>query len=345
MTTTCHYTTLGVERTATREEIVAAYRRMAMKWHPDRHVDPAKKHEAEQHFKRVQQAYTTLSDPSARATYDQSQSRPDPFGFGFGFGAQQTSRYQQQQQEWARHAEDAARRQRENMPRGADIKKKVSISLADAINGTTIEVDHPRQAYCEECDDNAEVWQTCLYCSGTGRTGRSTCWDCMGRGGAYVRCPQCKGTGVVTETRPLSLRLPAGVIDGAQLVARERGKPSRHNGLPGDLVVTVSIKPEHGWKFKGAQIDGTLKINFSTAMFGGKVTVELPQGKTAQVTIPARTNSGKRIRLEGMGLHDRQTGERGNAILTTSIVLPSSRKKVSPAVEHLLRDLDQGLDV
>jgi molecular chaperone DnaJ len=124
------------------------------------------------------------------------------------------------------------------------------------------------------------------------------------------------------------------------LTVRERGKQSEHGGLNGDLHITISIKPETGWKRKGIDLSATLKLPYSTALLGGKVDVPLPTGKTVQVQVPARTNTGKKIRLTGQGLFDAANDKRGDILLSVSIVLPASRRKLTPEMEALLRQID-----
>lgn len=288
------YSILGVDLTSNNEVIVSAYRRLAMKWHPDRHLDPIKKADAELQFKKIQRAYNTLSDARLRQAYDHTlrgaraarQSAP-----GEDFAEQFRRTAERQRERRRQEQEQAERKRRENLPKGADVRKRASISIMDAINGGQVEIS----------DGGA----------------RST-----------------------KEARVTTIQTPAGVINGSVIRGRERGKPSPAGGLNGDFLITLSIRPEGGWKCLGADLHGPVKIGFSVAMLGGPVEVKLPTGKRLMVNVPPMTNAGKRIRLAGQGLHHAVKGVTGDVVLLVSIILPASKRRLTPEMEAVLRQID-----
>lgn len=321
-----YYSLLGVERTAEPRVITAAYRRMAMKWHPDRHPLQADKLIAEQKFKAIQQAYATLSDEEKRERYDDEASD--------SFFTETQSR--QSTGEW----EKEFHRHRSHLPKGAEIKKKVFVDIECAAGGGRIQFERLRRESCSECDGKGAYLVPCPSCNGKGVRGRHYCFDCYGR--QYVRCDcdVCEGTGHVERSVPLTIRIRPGVVDGSVLIVKEAGKASRYGGPAGDLVLTIAIKASAGWKVKRSDLHGKIKINFSTAMLGGTQDIALPTGRNIAVTVPARTNSGKKLRLPGLGLYDAQNKTTGDVILEAVIVLPTSKRKLTGDMEKLLRTLD-----
>lgn len=336
MSITDYYSTLGVQRHATQDDVRSAYRRLAMKWHPDRHLVAADKVTAEARFKLIQQAYDTLGDPLLRASYDASFN--DPLASMFR-GFQQRDSYRDFEQ---RRAEEM-RRYQESLPRGADVKWSVKISLADALRGTEVQYSRKRRVECTACDGYGWGESSCSACGGSGvlRTGGRgrTCQHCSGHGIVEWDCDECKGKRKVDISETFKVRVPKGAVDGSEIIARGIGKPSRYGGLPGDLHIKVGLKVAGSFKFTGCNIEGPIKVPFSTAMLGGRVAVDLPTGRGLSVEVPSRTNSGKKIRLGGFGLPNRD-GSSGDVVLTVSIVLPRSKRKLSAAEEFVLRSLD-----
>jgi molecular chaperone DnaJ len=324
-----HYSQLGVTAEASNEEIRQAYRRLVMKWHPDRHHTATDKAQAEIRFKAIQSAYSVIGDPDARKRYDVLNKfgglNPDDFRHPFS---------EQTQRNW----EDDLR---SRAPAGADVKWKTSVSLKDAQEGCTVIYPRKFKEPCDDCEGQGWNRVVCPECRGRGMNSSRLryCSTCYGHGTTECECGNCEGRGRIDQVDNLKIRVPAGVLDGSEMVAKRCGKQSRYGGHNGDLHVTIKIKPEGGWKFAGRDIVGTLKLPFSIALFGGAVVAELPLGRTLEVTIAPRTNSGKKIRLAGAGLvgHD---GVRGDAILNVTIVLPKSRKKLAPEVEEAIRGLD-----
>jgi len=333
------YASLGVDRAASKESIIAAFRRLAMKWHPDRHVNPADKAEAEKQFKIIKTAYETLSDDSKRERYDRENFvRPQTY---HEFTQKRREQPQWGREYYERNSEEAEHQRRASARRGADVNKKVAVTIAEAVNGTRISFEETVVEHCTQCVGQRGEWVQCGRCNGFLKySRRNICPVCQNSGKEWVNCGPCNGVGTVTRNRKITVRTPAGMVDGSVLTVRERGKQSEHGGLNGDLHITISIKPETGWKRKGIDLSATLKLPYSTALLGGKVDVPLPTGKTVQVQVPARTNTGKKIRLTGQGLFDAANDKRGDILLSVSIVLPASRRKLTPEMEALLRQID-----
>ncbi|QAU33741.1 DnaJ C-terminal domain-containing protein [Janthinobacterium sp. 17J80-10] len=334
-----YYASLGVERAASKESIIAAFRRLAMKWHPDRHVRPADKVEAEKQFKLIKTAYETLCDDSKRERYDrESIVRPQTYH-------EFTERHRQQPQ-WGREYDDrnraeAERQRRASAMRGTDVNKKVAVTIAEAYNGTRISFEETVAEHCGECEGQRGEWVQCGRCQGFLRHSRRlVCQACQNSGKVWVNCEPCTGLGVISRNRKITVRTPAGLVDGSVLTVKERGKASEHGGLPGDLHIAITIKPETGWKRKGIDLSGALKLPYSIALLGGLMDVPLPTGRTVQVDVPARCNTGKKIRLAGQGLFDAANDKRGDVVLSTSITLPASRRKLTPEMEALLKQID-----
>lgn len=333
-----HYQTLGVSQTATDVEIRAAYRRLAMKWHPDRHQGDADKLIAESTFKTIQEAYRILSDASSRQHYDQSISGLSNI---FGFYAGMASGFEDLARNYARRDNVF----RESVyPPGADVKWKAVVPLKTAVDGGEVVYTRKERVECEECDGEGWFDELCEVCSGAGivgtRSGQRYCSQCAGEGMIGVACGACEGKKKVSKSFSTRIRIPPGVVDGDEIVAPALGRPSRYYaGRPGDLQVRISLKSEAGFKFSGLDIHGVLKVPFSIALLGGRVQVTLPLSRLIEVDVPARTNSGKKIRLSGGGLSNR-TGNTGDVLLSVSIILPKSRRQLSAIEQSVIRALD-----
>ena len=172
------------------------------------------------------------------------------------------------------------------------------------------------------------------------RSNKRYCPKCLGQGRVEVICETCDGKKKVSESVSTRIRIPAGVVDGSEIEAKNLGKPSKYFGGPaGNLNIIVQIKPEGGFKFTGLDIVGILKIPFSIALLGGKAEVQLPTGRQLLIDIPARSNTGKKIRLSGCGLRTRE-GHEGDAILSITISLPKSRRKLTEQEVAIIRKID-----
>ena len=326
-----YYEVLGLQKGASADDIKGAYRKAALKWHPDRWVSgtDAEKKTAEEKFKEASEAYSVLSDPDKKAKYDQfgfagvdgagAQDWSQGFGnlndilnnlfggafggfggfsgFGdFGFGGQQGPRQQ----------------------RGRDIRTRVKVTLEEIANGCEKEVTIERNRPCPDCNGrgakNASDVKTCPTCKGTGTVqtvtntlfGRalntSVCPHCNGTGKVVTNpCGRCKGTGLVRVKETVKVRIPAGVEDGMQLSLRGEGHAAPQGGVNGDLLVIVEEQPHAQLKRDGANLFYTRVISVADAMLGCEIQVPGIDGPQT-LKLEAGTQSGTVQRLRGKGL-------------------------------------------
>ena len=328
-----YYEVLGLQKGASADDIKSAYRKAALKWHPDRWVDgtDAEKKTAEEKFKEASEAYSVLSDPQKKAQYDQfgfagmggqggfdfsqgfgnlNDILNDLFGGGFGgfsgfsgFGGFGSGRSSQGQQ---------------RVYRGRDIRTRVKLTLEEIAKGCTKEVSIERNEPCPECGGrgakNASDIQTCPQCGGTGqeqRVGRSffgqtvtytTCSRCGGEGRIVKSaCRNCGGTGLVRKRVSVKVTIPAGVEDGMQLTVRGEGHGAKNGGVPGDLLVLIEELPDSNFKREGNNLFYTKILTLPDAILGTEVSIPCLDG-SYRIKVEPGTQSGTVVRLRGKGL-------------------------------------------
>jgi len=306
-----YYEVLGVSRTASTEEIKKAYRRLAMKHHPDRNKDDQN---AESKFKEAKEAYDVLHDPDKRATYDRfghdgmrgrsagaggfgAEGFGDIFGDVFGdiFGG-------------------GGRHRGSQVFRGADLGYELRLDLEEAVSGDTVTIDVPTQVTCESCDGSGAKKGTepikCSTCGGVGQVRmqqgffsiQQTCPACKGAGTVVSDpCDECHGRGRVRKTKTLSVKVPAGVDDGDRIRLSGEGEAGRNGGPPGDLYVEVRVNPHKIFTRAGADLSCEVPISMATAALGGEVELPTLDGHVS-LKVPAGTQSGKTFRLRGKGV-------------------------------------------
>lgn len=330
-----YYEVLGVGKSAAADEIKMAYRKAAMKWHPDRWVDgtEAEKKTAEDKFKEASEAYSVLSDPDKKAKYDQygfagvdGQSAPD-FSGGFGnlndilndlfnggfggfggfsgfggFGSQT----------------GASGRSQQRVYKGRDIRTRIRLTLEEIANGAEKEITIERNRPCPDCGGkgtkNSSDVKTCPNCRGTGQVQRvantlfgrsmtySTCPQCGGEGKIVTNpCRTCGGTGLVRKRETVKVKIPAGVEDGMQLTLRGEGHAAPHNGVNGDLLVIIEEIEHSNLKRDGNNLFYSTVVSVTDAILGTEIAVPCIDG-TYKVKIEAGTQSGTVIKLRGKGL-------------------------------------------
>lgn len=358
-----YYQVLSIERTVDGEEIKRAYRRMAMKYHPDRNPGDT---EAEIRFKECAEAYEILSDPEKRKLYDQygheglrrgggnathdfsRMNAEDIFsmfndifgGGGGGFGG---------------FGGGGGRAQR-GPARGYDLETEVTLDLKDVLTGSEQEVSFTRMDVCEKCGGNGAKPGSkpakCRTCDGQGRVQQTglggmfrmvtTCPSCAGRGTVITEfCDGCRGKGRQPKKRKISVRVPPGISDGQAVRVRGEGEPPTPDASPGgegvrgDLHVVVRVTETDRFKRDGDHLIVDLPVSISQAALGAEVEVPTLEGKT-KVTMARGTQHGALFRVNSQGLPDLRTGRRGDLIAVARVVVPT---KLSADQERILREL------
>jgi len=317
----CYYDVLEVERTAGDGELKSAFRKLAMKWHPDR--NPGDKN-SEVRFKEINEAYEILKDPDKRAAYDRfghAAFEHGAHGAG-GFGADFGSAFSDLFEGIFGMSGGRARSGRE---RGADLRYNMEIRLEEAYRGKTAQVRIPTSVTCEACSGSGAKTGTrpkaCPGCGGQGRirhaqgffTLERTCPACQGRGQVIDNpCASCSGSGRVTKERTLSVNIPPGVEDGTRIRLASEGEAGIRGGPAGDLYIFLAIAGHPFFQREGADLHCRVPISMVSAALGGEFEVPTIDGGNTRVKVPDGTQSGRRFRIHGKGmpvLRSRQTGD------------------------------------
>src|SRR6267378_3189734 len=327
-----YYEVLGVGRQASPEELKRAFRKIAMDSHPDRNPSDAVAHER---FKEASEAYTVLSDPDRRRSYDMfghsavGAGGPAvdfsdmPFAdifdtfFGGGFGAR-------------------ARRERSN--RGDDLRYDMTITFEESFTGIEKQIDVPRLAACDRCSGSGAEpgtgQETCPGCGGSGQIRRaqqsifgsivtqSTCPTCGGAGRLLKSpCTQCRGQGRTTITRRIAVRIPAGVDTGSQIRLSGEGEAGIRGGPSGDLYVVLRVKAHSHLARRDPNVIYELRINIVQAALGDRIEIPTLDGPV-EIAIPAGTQTGQSFRMAGRGMPDVRGGRRGDQYVVVQVVVP-----------------------
>jgi molecular chaperone DnaJ len=334
-----YYAVLGVAKDAAQADIKKAYRRLAQKHHPDANRgDKA----AEERFKEVSAAYDVLGDEGKRKEYDRIRDMASA-GFRYGAGPGGNIRFEDLGFDSGAFGDifdlfGGGGRRRNRAQRGADLQTEVQISFEDAVAGTTVPLRITGAATCETCaGSGAEPGtqpQTCPECGGTGAVTVDQgpfslsrgCPRCGGSGRVIEKpCRTCGGSGQVRKTRTLSVKIPAGIADGARIRLAERGEPSPPGGQPGDLYVSVRVTPHTFFGRRGSDLTLELPITFPEAALGANVKVPTLNGEVT-LKIPSGTSQGRTFRLRGRGAPKRGGGK-GDLLVTVNVEIPSRLSK------------------
>jgi molecular chaperone DnaJ len=338
-----YYEVLGVNRDASDDDLKKSYRKLAMKWHPDRNPDNPK---AEEHFKEAKEAYEVLSEPQKRAAYDQfghagvnPQAGGGPGGAGFGdifsdiFG----------------EIFGGNRGGRSTVFRGADLRYNLEISLEQAAHGFETKIRIPGMAACETCKGSGAKAgsqpTTCPSCRGAGQVRVSqgpfsiaqTCPRCHGSGSVIPNpCSACSGTGRTKLQKTLSVKIPAGVDEGDRVRLSGEGEPGVNGGPPGDLYVQVHIKPHAVFQRDHDDLHCEMPISFVTAALGGEISIPTLDG-SAGIRVPAETQTGKTFRLKAKGIKGVRSREPGDLFCHVVVETPVS---LTSRQRELLREFE-----
>lgn len=358
-----YYEVLGVSRTANDQEIKSAYRRLAVRYHPDKNPNDSG---AEEKFKEAAEAYSVLSDAEQRRRYDRfghsgvsssagagAWGAPgfggiedilgDLFGFGDVFGGGRTGS------------------RRTTAQRGADLRYDLEIALEDAANGMTAQLRIPRLEGCETCQGSGAAAGTqpesCQTCSGTGQVRYQqgffsvarTCHACRGVGRVIKNpCPECKGAGRVEREKQMEVKIPAGVETGSRLRVQGEGESGTQGGPPGDLYVVIHVAEHDQFERQGSNLYEAVPITFAQAALGADISVKTLDSEE-KLKIPMGTQTGTVFRLKGKGMPVLGGRGRGDLFISVTVITPTTltreqRKLLEQLAEVENKDLeDKGL--
>jgi molecular chaperone DnaJ len=350
-----YYEVLGVSRNATPEEIKSAYRKAALKYHPDR--NPENKHEAEEKFREATEAYSVLSDSQKRQAYDMyGHAGVSGAGAGAGFDASIFEQFNDIFGDFFGFEDlfgTRTGRRRARAHRGSDLRYDMTLSFEEAARGVQTRVKIPRLETCEKCHGTGAKPGTspvtCHVCHGRGQVTTQqgffvltrTCSNCNGAGKVIREfCPLCRGEGRVERERTLEVRIPAGVDTGTRIRFAGEGEPGAHGGPPGDLYVVLEVKEHPFFERRNADLFCTIPINFAQAALGAEIAVPTLDGEE-KLSIPAGTQSGSTFRLKGKGLPDPNSGRKGDLYAHIRVVTPT---KLTREQKRLFEQLAQTLE-
>ena len=341
-----YYDVLGVSRNVDESELKKAYRRHAMKHHPDRNQGDT---ESEEKFKEIKEAYDVLSDSQKRAAYDQfghagvdtsatghggfsGAGFGDIFGDVFGdiFGGGQGGRTH----------------------RGVDLRYNLELSLEQAVSGTTVKIRVPKMVVCDICNGSGakkgSTPQNCSTCGGVGQVRmqqgffsvQQTCPQCRGAGKIITDpCSTCRGQGRVKDTKTISVKVPEGVDNGDRIRLTGEGEVAEHNGSPGDLYVHVNVKEHPIFAREDTDLYCEVPISFTVAALGGELEVPTLNGKV-KLKIPTETQSGKLFRLRSKGVRSVRSSTKGDLLCRVIVETPV---KLDSKQKELLREFEQSI--
>jgi molecular chaperone DnaJ len=341
-----YYEVLGCGRDASEADLKKAYRRLAMKYHPDRNPDDA---EAEAKFKEAKEAYEVLTDKDKRSAYDQfghagvdaGAGRPGGFGnaeafsdiFGDVFG----------------DIFGGGRRTRSQVFRGADLRYELELGLEQAVAGDSVNIDVPTQVGCTRCDGKGAEPGTsptpCRTCGGAGQVRaqqgffsiQQTCPNCKGTGSTIeTPCKDCAGRGRVRKVKTLAVKVPAGVDSGDRIRLAGEGEAGRNGGPPGDLYVDIAVRSHPIFEREGQNLRCEVPISFAAAALGSSVEVPTLDGQV-MLKIPPETQSGRVFRLRGKGVRSVRASGVGDLFCRVQVETPV---KLTDEQKEMLQNFD-----
>jgi len=332
-----YYEVLGVKRDASAAELKSAYRKLAMKYHPDRNASDKG---AEEKFKELSEAYEVLSDEKKRAVYDQYGAEAVHAGHGGGHGRGHggftgTSSFSDIfESVFSDFGFDTSRTQPEASLRGEDMRMDEKISLEEAFAGVTKAIKIHRQEPCEPCKGSGskdQKQQTCASCHGTGRMRiqqgffmmERTCNACQGLGRTVSNpCSKCHGQGRLPQTKTLEVKIPAGVDDGTRIRLSEQGHAGSRGGPAGDLYVFIHIKPHDLFERQGNDIFCQVPVSMITAALGGSIELPTIGGDRIDLKIPSGTQPHTRFRLKDKGMPVFRRHSHGDMYVEVVVEIP-----------------------
>ncbi|MBQ7423240.1 MAG: molecular chaperone DnaJ [Prevotella sp.] len=360
-----YYEVLGVDKNASEDEIKKAYRKIAIKYHPDR--NPGSK-EAEEKFKEAAEAYDVLHDPQKRQQYDQfGFNGPNMGGFGgfSGGGFSMDDIFSMfgdifgDQGGFSGFSGFGGGARKPQRHRGSDLRFKVSLTLQEVNTGVTKKFKVKKDVVCDHCHGSGAEGdsgkETCQTCHGSGVVTRQTqsifgvmqtqtvCPTCQGEGQVIKnKCKHCGGTGITKGEEVVEVNIPAGVADGMVVRVPGKGNAGMHNGVNGDIQVFVAEQPNNTFLRDGSNLLYNLLLDFPTAALGGEVEIPTVDDKKVRVKIDAGTQPGKTLRLRGKGLPSVQGygSGRGDIIINISVYVPKTLSKEEREAIEKMKESD-----
>ncbi|MEY3951988.1 MAG: hypothetical protein RL320_790 [Pseudomonadota bacterium] len=354
-----YYEVLGVAKNASEEELKKAYRKLAMKYHPDRNPGDAA---SEEKFKEAKEAYEMLTDADKRAAYDRfGHAGVDP-NAGGGPGGQGFGNFSDAFGDIFGDIFGAAGGRgggggRSNVYRGSDLRYSMEITLEQAAAGFTTEIKVPSWETCDTCDGTGAKpgtkAETCKTCGGQGQVRmqqgffsiQQTCPSCRGTGKTIPNpCTACDGVGRIRKQKTLEVKIPAGIDDGMRIRSSGNGEPGLNGGPSGDLYVEVSIKPHRVFQREADDLHCEVPVSFARAALGGSIDVPTLNGK-ASFDLPEGTQTGKTFRLRGKGIRNVRSSVAGDlychVVVETPVKLNDRQRKI---LEDFEASLEEGGD-
>jgi molecular chaperone DnaJ len=347
-----YYEVLGVDKGAAEADLKKAYRRLAMKHHPDRNPDDE---QAEASFKEAKEAYEVLTDPQKRAAYDQfgHEGLERSGGMGGGFQGQGADAFSDIFGDvFGDIFGGGGRRGRSNVYRGADLQYELTLDLEQAVSGDEVNISIPTLSACETCDGSGAsegaTASACETCRGVGQVRmqqgffsvQQTCPACRGAGQVIDDpCTDCSGQGRIRKTRKLSVKVPAGVDNGDRIRLGGEGEAGQNGGPSGDLYVDIDVRPHQIFERDNADLSCTVPVSFATAALGGSVSVPTLDGEVS-LKVAAETQSGRVFRLRGKGVRPVRSQSTGDLYCRVEVETPV---KLTAEQKALVEQLNESI--
>jgi molecular chaperone DnaJ len=347
-----YYDVLGVSKSATPDEIKKAYRKLAMKFHPDKNQGDKG---AEQKFKEINEAYEVLKDQNKKAAYDNYGHSAFEGGGGFGgAGSPFGDGFEDISDAFRGMFKDfmggGGRQSNEDLNRGNDLQYNLSISLEEAFLGGKHQIKFRAPVKCDTCNGSgSRTGKTtkCTVCGGSGRVRmqqgffivEQTCRNCMGSGQVIADpCGSCHGQGKIMKDRTLNVEVPAGVEHGSRIRIQGEGEAGSKGGKSGDLYVMINIKKHKLFQREGANLYCSVPIKMTTAALGGSIEIPIIDGTKTKLSIPSGTQSGMSFRLSGKGMTKMRSSSKGDLIVNIKVEVPVNLSKKQ---KELLEQFEQ----
>jgi molecular chaperone DnaJ len=344
-----YYEILNANRNASDTELKAAYRKLALKYHPDRNPNDQK---AEEKFKEAAEAYEVLRDPQKRSLYDQyGHAGLENTGFsGFGGFDDIFSSFGDIFEDFFGFT--SRRRSRSRAMRGADLRYDLNLDFMEAVFGIETEIDIEKREICPDCggsgcEEGTEP-ESCRHCGGTGQVSRSqgfftvrtTCPTCRGNGQMITHpCSTCRAAGQVMARKKVAVKIPAGVDNGSRLRLTGEGEPGVMGGPPGDLYVFLHVQPHEFFKRRDTDIICEIPVSFVQAALGDKISVPTLNGDKS-LKIPKGTQNGDVFYFHGEGIPSLRTSQRGDQIIQIAVKTPTHLTKKQESLLKQFAELE-----